>query len=246
MEKALDQPPTRRARGPGSAAGGDEPRDPREELFGNAHVETVEAERLREELVQEAAQGLAADSLDQLADEPAERQGMIGAPRSRRQRRLAASEHVRHVLPVEHAARVIDARPDVVEPGAVRQELTDGGAPLPALRELRPVPRDRVVVVELPAVDEHVDERRHDALRGGEGRRDRLALPGSSVAVTGPRPQIDDALAAMVDADRRTAARALELPLEHTRDALELGVPESLQKHAGTPRVWIAEGGLDR
>ena len=70
---------------------------------------------------------------------------------------------------------------------------------LTVLGELRPVRGDPFVVVELPAVGQHMGASGHDALGRAPAHGKRVACPGNPIQAANPTPQIDDKPAAVVD-----------------------------------------------
>src|SRR5215472_881007 len=79
---------------------------------------------------------------------------------------------------------------------------------LAVLRELRPVRRDRRVVLDLPPVGQQVQRRRDGPLRRAEAHRQRVALPRLPLG-TPPTPQVGDQLTAVVHGNCRRNTRAI-------------------------------------
>ena len=108
------------------------------------------------------------------------------------------------------------------------QELADRDAFLARGRELRPVRRDRLFVVDQTAIDEPVHRRRDDALRRGEAHGHRVGLPRSASAVASTGPGVDYELAAVVHGRRRAAPAFVGGdPPQRLGDAAEVGMDES-------------------
>ena len=81
------------------------------------------------------------------------------------------------------------------------EHVADGDVLLAGLRELRPVARHAIVVVEQAAVDHHVQQRRGHPFRRREARRHGVARPWRAGRVARAAPQIHDAFRR---GDRRT------------------------------------------
>jgi hypothetical protein len=170
-------------------------------VVGGTDVHPVEPERLDDLVLHELRERATARTLTDLADQVPEGEAVIAGPLSRRMNRGGLLDRADHLIPVEHLARVIDHLADVVQARLVRENLADGDLLLARLRELRPVLGDPVLVVEQPLVHEDVQKGRGHALRGGEARGHGVPEPGISLVVPGPAPEIDHALAPVIDAD---------------------------------------------
>ena len=170
----------------------------------------------------------ARNAADHLADEEAVGDAVVAVTRAglvtrRLPRELRADE-----VPVEHLVRARDHVAQRVQPGGVAQEMPHGDELLAALREFRPVRRDRLVVVDEPAVDEPVDSGGDDALRRREAHGHRVRLPGRSRGVARSGPGVDHELAAVVHGYRRAAAAFVRgNGPERLGDAAEVGMDES-------------------
>ncbi len=115
--------------------------------------------------------------LDQLADEEPERDAVVPVAATRRVAGPLGGQPGAHKIPVEHLVCVGDHAAQLMQPGGVAEELANGDALFAGGRELGPVGRDRLVVVDQPAVDEAVQRGGDDALRRREthGHRVRSA-----------------------------------------------------------------------
>ncbi|HEY3562962.1 MAG TPA: hypothetical protein VGL05_36100 [Kribbella sp.] len=99
-------------------------------------------------------------------------------------------------------------RLDARQPRLVREHLRDSRGLLALGTELRPVPAQRIVQPDLPALHQQQDARRGEALRAGEHQLDRVALRRAS-------PQVGHQLAPVVRRERRPRLAVLgEVPLE--------------------------------
>jgi hypothetical protein len=106
----------------------------------------------------------------------------------------------------------------------VAQYLPNSDVTLTVLRELRPIRGDRFVVVELPAVGEHVGA-------GGDHTSGRTPAHGKCVAFLGipiqganSTPHVDDEPAMVIDGHRGAAVGARHLRPEDVRHFGELVV----------------------
>ncbi len=195
-------------------------------FFGCAEERPVEPERLDEERAHRFLQARLRHAANELANEPAVGDAVV--PGHPLPRGLRGRERARHVVPVEDPLGVVDEAPDRVEPGLVAQDLPHRHRRFARLRELGPVLGDGVVVVHEPAVDEGMNHRGHHPLGRGERQRDCVRLPVDARALR-PRPDVDDALAAVVDADRRAPRAApAELQLKLLGHRAEVFLNESL------------------
>ena len=116
----------------------------------------------------------------------------------------------------------MDEGPDLRQAGPVGEHVAHGDALFAVLRELGPVLRDGIVVVEEPAVGEHVQRRRHHALRRRKGHRESVGAPGPPLLVAAARPEIHHLAAAVIDADGRAASTAPHLAAKEVGHAPEL------------------------
>ncbi len=104
------------------------------------------------------------------------------------------------------------------------QHLPNGDVTLPVLGELWPVGGDPFVVVEVPAVGEHMGAGGGHALGRTPAHGKRVAAPGNPIPAANPTPQIDDQPAAVVDGHRGAALGAGDLLPEDVRHLAELVV----------------------
>ena len=87
----------------------------------------------------------------------------------------------------------------------MRQHRAERDVRLAVGRELGPELRDRVVGVEIPALDQQVGADRGRALRGGEDERRRVLAPAPAARdVRHPAPDVDDGTPVDVEAAGRT------------------------------------------
>src|SRR3954470_1177859 len=142
-----------------------------DELAGglvDADVQPFDAERLRDLRAGELRQATAAGhATGEAGDQPSVGDGVVRGP-LRRRAHVAGGEAFLHREMVEQVLGALGDRAHAPQAGAVGEEIADGDAPLAARGELRPVRRDGLVVGELAAFREPVDDRRRDALRRGE------------------------------------------------------------------------------
>ena len=131
---------------------------------------------------------------------------MVANRRPRRIRGLGPGQGVGHVLPVEHPVRAIDDRAEPVQPGRMAEHVTDRDPRLAVLGELGPVGGDRLVVIDQPAIGEHVGGGGHHALGRAEAHRERVARPWCAPVVALAAPEIHDEFA-VVDRPRATHRR---------------------------------------
>ena len=108
----------------------------------------VEPERLHDLGFDRVVHRRPGDAPDHLADEEAVRDAVVAVARAGLVARRLGREPGAHEIPVEHLVRVGDHAAQLVQPGGVVEELADGDALLARRRELRPVRRDRLVVVD--------------------------------------------------------------------------------------------------
>ena len=104
------------------------------------------------------------------------------------------------------------------------QHLPNGDVSLTVLGGLWPVGGDPFVVVEVPAVGEHVGAGGGDALGRAPAHGKRVACPGNPIQAANPTPQIDDLPAAVVVGHRGAAIGAGDLLPEDVRHLAEFFV----------------------
>jgi MFS transporter, ENTS family, enterobactin (siderophore) exporter len=177
-------------------------------LLGQPDVE-VGAERGGYLRAEERAEALPGDAPDNLADEKPEGDRLVPAGAAGREQRLLLREQPGDLIPV---VVVLDAhrRREPGQPGLVAHDLADRDRVLAGRRELRPVPRDRRVRVELAPVDEDVRAQRGHRLGRGPHVRERVLLPPPVPTRVGPAPpQAHDGFAARRDRHARPDLTAL-------------------------------------
>ncbi len=172
-------------------------------LLGRGDAEPhVGAER-RHDVPQPLAGHAAARPVDQLADEVAERVGVVRQPLAGRPPCVGGGERSRHAAPVEQVA-VRERFADRGDGGAMAEGVGDRGPGLAAGGELRPHVGDRSVEHEPSLVDELQGEQGQDRLPGGVDVDDRVvAPPAGAVLARPPADQVDDHLAADDHVHRR-------------------------------------------
>ena len=168
------------------------------------------------------------DAVDHLADEKAVGDAVVAVPGAGLVARCLGREPAAHEIPVEHLVGVGDHVAEVVHARGVVEELADGDALLARGCELRPVGRDRFVVVDQAPVDEPVHRGGDHALGRGEAHRHRVGLPRRARRVACAGPRVDDQLAAVVHGHGGTAAALVRGDTaERLGDAAEVGVDEA-------------------
>lgn len=104
------------------------------------------------------------------------------------------------------------------------QHLPNGDVALTVLRELWPVRGNPFVVVELPAVGQHMRAGGGDAFGGAPAHGKGVALPGVPARGANSTPHIDDKPAAVIDGHRGAAVGTRDLLPEDVRHFAELVV----------------------
>ena len=213
-------------------------------VLGSEPDEEVDIERIADLLAHERAGVTPVDAVDHLTDEVTEAQRVVAVLRARFVLRPLRLDRRDDRVPVEDTAgRQLGA--DLREPGLVAHHVADRDRLLAVRRELRPVRRDWRVVVEQPALGEHVRAQCRHALGARRDADDRVALPGPGPrAVAPPGPQVDGGTAVDHHGDRgthlgRSTGRvALELRGERVAHGLEArrAGPVHLDRHCSPPR----------
>ena len=112
---------------------------------------------------------------------------------------------------------------------------------LPAAANSGQYVRDRLVVVDQPAVDESVHGGGDDAFRRREAHGHRVGLPRRAGRVAGPGPGVDDELAAVEHGHGGTATALVgRHAAQRLGDAAEVGMHEA-RDHGGN-RVAAVTG----
>ena len=104
------------------------------------------------------------------------------------------------------------------------QHLPNSDVTLTVLRELRPVRGDPFVVVELPAVGEHMGAGGDHTLGRTPAHGKRVAFPGIPIHGANSTPHVDDEPATVIDGHRGAAVGAGHLRPEDVRHFGELVV----------------------
>ena len=106
-------------------------------LGGRSDVAAVEPERLGEQAAHRFAERLPGHASEDLAGEPAEGEGVVGAAAARRELRRRFGERLGHVLPVADALGPVEQRADLRKPGAVREHVAQRDRGLAGLARTR-------------------------------------------------------------------------------------------------------------
>ena len=165
-----------------SAPGTDQRRGTLLCVGGRSDVAAIEPEGLREQAAHRVAHRLARHSAQQLAGEPTEGEGVVGAMPARGEPRRRVRERLRHVVPIADALGSIEQRADLRKAGPVREHVAHRDRVLAGLPELGPVPGDAILERDPAAVGEHVQRRCEHALGGREGHRHGVGGPGVALA----------------------------------------------------------------
>ena len=104
------------------------------------------------------------------------------------------------------------------------QHLPNGDVSLTVLGEFRPVRGDPFVVVEVPAVGEHMGAGGGDALGRTPAHGKRVARPGIPIHAPDPTPHVEDKPAMVVDGHSGAAVGAGDLSPEDVRHLAEFFV----------------------
>ena len=140
------------------------------------------------------------DTAQQLALVEPKGEGVIGLPRSGLPRGFLTGQHDRQAIEIGDDAP-IDGFVERKEARLVRQQLADGNALFPLLRELRPVRGHPLFVVEPPSRVGEREGHRGQALGGRVDDHHGVLLPRlARPLVSNTAPQVDDLLAAVVHA----------------------------------------------
>jgi hypothetical protein len=177
---------------------------------GDAVVHPAEAERRQDLPAQEGADGLAGHALDDLAEDEAAGDRVVGEAPARAPGEGGVAEHPEHGVVVLERLEPHHVARQVGNTGAMGQHVLNGDAVLSVRRELGNVLAHRVVEVHLAALHEKVDEHRRHRLGGREDierrRRRRGDLVGAlsigrSVAARVTDGAVDQHLAVPADAE---------------------------------------------
>ena len=206
------------------------------EVVGRAEVD-LEAERRGDLLAEEAPERAAVrvHAAHQLALVPAEAHAVVAVALPRRPRGALLRDRGRQPVEVPQDARV-EALVHHRQAGLVPEQLADGDLALARLRELGPVRRYALVVVEPAARVGQRERHRREPLRGRVHEHERVLLPRRPVArVADAAPEVHHLLAAHVRGDRPAELAALvEVPRELALDLLEARGYE--------PAIGLADG----
>ena len=174
------------------------------QFLGQPHPE-LGAQRAGDLVSHEGAEAAVprVDAAHQLTRQPAVGECVVAVRGARFPQRRLFGETAGDRGPVERV-RKRDRRVDAEEAGLVREQLGDGDIALSSRRELGPVRRHLLVVVEQPAVHAHADGDCRDTFRGGEHELQRVVrVRGHARTVEEPAPQVHDQLAAVVHGNAR-------------------------------------------
>lgn len=161
--------------------------------LGEPDVE-VGAERAGDLVAEELAQGATGDAADDLGLEVALGDQVVAAHGPRLPPGgLGGEVGGAGILVVEVGHG--DGRGEAGEPGGVAHDLRHGDLVLAVGGELRPVPGDRRVEVEIAPVGEHQQRGGRHRLGGRPDVHDRVPLPRGAVLVSIAAPEVDDRLA---------------------------------------------------
>ena len=124
----------------------------------------------------------------------------------------------------------------------VRQHVAHGDPFLARLGELGPVLGHAAVVVDEPAVGEHVQHGGGDALRGGEARGHRVVQPWAAEGISIAAPQVDDTRAVLIDAHGRSARVLTQQAAQRLGDRDEVGMDEAIHGKAAAHEAAASPG----
>jgi hypothetical protein len=212
-------------------------RPPFEDAVRRVADREVEPQRYGDLLGEEAPQRPAGrvDPAQQLALVPAEAHAVVAVARPGLPQRTLARYRVGQTVEVGEQVRVEWLVHDR-QAGLVRKELAHGHVALPRLRELGPVRRHALVIVEPAARVGQRERHRGEPLRGRVDEHERVLAPGLAVAgVAHASPQVDHLLAAHVGgAGAAELVAHGEVALELVADLFEARFDVPLD-HAGNP-----------
>ena len=202
-------------------------------LVRHADVQTLDAERLRDLDARQLGQALPGDSPREARHEPAVGDRVIS--RARRGRRYRALRQlVLETDVVEQVFGLAGHGAHARQSGPMRQEVPDGHARLAPGGELGPIGGDWLVVVQLTAVGQSVDDRGGHALGGREADRERVGRPWpGAVAVGVAGPEVHDRLPAQAHGQRSATTGTVHQALERARNGLEPGCRLSSVRQGG-------------
>ena len=215
-------------------------------LRRDAVVEGGEAQRAEDVLAQHAADVAPRHPADDLAEDEAAGEGVVGEAAAGHAQRLRVAEDGEQALRIGEQPDVDLGVGDGRDAGAVGEELAEGDVLLAVLAELGEVLDDGVVEVQGAALVELVDDHGGHGLRrgeeveegvvaGGHARRVLRVARGVAAKVSDGAVEDDHAAAAHAERERRLEARLVELHrgvpdrldglrLEPRRARLHLGV----------------------
>ena len=194
----------------------------------------VRAERFRDLLAEERADGAAVDAPHELTLEVPLGDRVVpdrgpGLP----PRRLLGQVRADLVPLVQVRRR--ERRVETRQPGAVTHHVAHEHAVFAARRELGPVLRDRRVEVEHAPVGEHQHAERRHGLRARVDVDDRVLDPRIAVGVRDAAPQVDDRLAVDRQRDARTHFESrVEVAFERAADRFETRLTHTVGVHVPT------------
>lgn len=203
-----------------------------------------QAQRVTDRAPEVRARSEAGDAPDHLTDHEPEDVAVVLVRGARLPQRLLVLDRAGHRRPfgdlveAEHPVEGGDSR-------AVPEDHAAGDVLLALLRELRPVPADRGVEIQLPFLREEMGTEAHESLGAGEDRDDGVLFPRApGPRVRDPAPQVDDLASAREHRDRRAEfGKLVEVPREHVGDVPESFVgPSVVLPHRVPSSAWSWRG----
>src|SRR5215217_1569938 len=168
---------------------------------GDAEVETVEVERLRDLFLDDAGEGAAVGTLGDATEDPTVGQGVIARDLAGGPEGGQGGDPVAHRGPVDHVVEG-GARRHLRDARDVAESVADEDALFAVLAEFRPVLGDRIVVADLALLGQDVQGGRGDPFADGVDREERIRRDRRAQGRVGDTgPGIDDEFAVVVDGD---------------------------------------------
>ena len=135
----------------------------------------TDGERLEDRLAHEVARHATVQAEDQLPQRPAVGRRVVAGRRPGRPISHDSRDTGGDVLPVTKPLPV-EVVGNLGEAALVRQQVADRGLLLAPLCEFRPVARDHIVVIQQPALPQHMDADGRDRLDRGEDQHPGVAV----------------------------------------------------------------------
>ena len=179
----------------------DQARDPGLDLVGNSDPQIRDPQWLANLLAHESAEWpqFGVGAAYQLRDDPAEGVTLIGVAGAGLELRRHRRQLIDHPVVIGHQRRRHPLG-HLMQARAMAQRVGDGGPGFAVFGELRPVMRDRLAVVDEPALRLDMQRGRGDRLDHRENREERVAVnfaPGGRVGDSAPH--VHHRLAVFVD-----------------------------------------------